>query len=140
MADYYTNFSLVFRMPDAAAQTYALNLAQQARSIQEGDEPPPDFPADLAGFTEDWSFEVDADTAGNQPALWLHSSYGGIEAACSFLQHLLRKFDPKGKVSFEWSHDCSKPRVDAYGGGAAIITAKKIKTMSTCDWLQKHAA
>jgi hypothetical protein len=42
-------------------------------------------------------------------------------------------------VTFEWSHDCSKPRVDAYGGGAAIITAKRIKTMSTCEWLRKHA-
>ena len=140
MADYYTNFSLVFRMPDAAAQTYALNLAQQARSIQEGDEPLPDFPAVLAEFTEDWDFETEADTAENQPALWLHSSNGGIDSACSFLQHLLRKFDRNGRVSFEWSHDCSKPRVDAYGGGAAVITAKKIKTMSTCQWLQKHAA
>jgi hypothetical protein len=41
-------------------------------------------------------------------------------------------------VTFEWSHDCSKPRADAYGGGAALITAKNIKTMNTSDWLQEQ--
>jgi hypothetical protein len=62
-----------------------------------------------------------------------------MDALCAFIQHLLQKFDPRGRVEFEWSHDCSKPRVDAYGGGAAIITAKRIKSMSTCEWLRKHA-
>jgi len=42
-------------------------------------------------------------------------------------------------VEFEWSNDCSKPRVDAYGGGAVIITARKIKSMSTTEWLRRHA-
>jgi hypothetical protein len=53
---------------------------------------------------------------------------------------LLQTFDPGGRVTFEWSHDCSKPRVDAYGGGAAIVTANEIKTMNTGQWLQEHAA
>jgi len=43
-------------------------------------------------------------------------------------------------VTFEWSHDCSKPRVDAYGGGAAVITAQEIKTMSTAAWLNQQIA
>jgi hypothetical protein len=46
----------------------------------------------------------------------------------------------KSHVTFEWSHDCSKPRVDAYGGGAAFITAKEIKTMSTSAWLNEQIA
>lgn len=140
MADYYTKFSLVILLPDVAAQAYALSLAQQARGICQGDAPPHDFPAALVEYTESWDFETEADIVEGRPGLWLHSEYGGINGACGFLQHLLQKFNPKGKVSFEWSHDCSKPRTDAYGGGAAIITARKIKTMSTSEWLQKHAA
>ena len=139
MADYFTHFSLQFRLPDAAAQTYALNLAQQASRLNQGDEAPADFPAELQANTEDWCFDTDADVVEQQPGLWLHSSNGGIDAVCAFLQHLLQKFDPAGQVTFEWSHDCSKPRIDAYGGGAAIITAKKIKTMSTCQWLRDNA-
>ena len=140
MADYFTNFSLQIRLPDEAAQTYAVNLARQASRLNQGDEAEGDFPAELQEHTEHWSFEVEADVVEDKPGLWLHSSDGGIDAVCAFLQHLLQKFDPAGQVTFEWSHDCSKPRVDAYGGGAAIITAKKIKTMSTCQWLRENAA
>ena len=140
MADYFTNFSLIFSLPSVEAQAYALQLADQASQIQQGDEQPADFPEDLKSVVEDWCFETNEDTAENKPALWLHSSNGGIDAVCSFIQHLLQKFDPQGRVEFEWANDCSKPRTDAYGGGAAIITAKKIKTMSTCEWLRKHAA
>lgn len=140
MADYFTNFSLVFSLPSQEAQAYAVELAQQASRIQQGDEEPDKLPDDLKSVIEDWCFETNEDTAESKPALWLHSSNGGIDAVCSFIQHLLQKFDPKGRVTFEWSHDCSKPRTDAFGGGAAIITAKKVKTMSTSEWLQKHAA
>jgi len=41
-------------------------------------------------------------------------------------------------VALEWSHDCSKPRVDAFGGGAALITARKIKTINTGEWLHRE--
>jgi hypothetical protein len=139
MADYFTNFSLVIRLPDEAAQTYALNLAEQASRLNLGDEAEPGFPPELEKHTEDWCFDTDADSPAEEHGLWLHSSNGGIDAVCAFLQHLLQKFDPSGRVTFQWSHDCSKPRTDAYGGGAAIITAKRIKTMSTCEWLCKHA-
>ena len=139
MADYFTNFSLQIRLPDVAAQTYALNLAGQASRLNQGDEAQGDFPAELQEHTENWCFEAEADVVEEHPGLWLHSSNGGINTACAFLQHLLQKFDPAGQVTFEWSHDCSKPRTDAYGGGAAIITAQEIKTMSTCQWLRKHA-
>ena len=139
MADYYTNLSLQFRLPDQVAQTYALELAAQGSRLNQGDADEPDFPAELRDYIENWCFEVEADVVEDQPGLWLHSSNGGVDAVCAFLQHLLKKFDPKRVVTFEWSHDCSKPRVDAYGGGAAIITAKKIKTMSTSQWLRKNA-
>ena len=139
MADYFTNFSLQLRLPDEAAQTYALELAAQGNRLNQGDADEPDFPADLLTNVEDWCFEVEADTVEEQPGLWLHSSNGGIDAVCAFLQHLLQRFKLHEAVTFEWSHDCSKPRVDAYGGGAAVITAKKIKTMSTSEWLRENA-
>ena len=139
-ADYYTNLSLQLRLPSKAAQTYALKLAEQGSRLREEEKVPEKFPAELRAHAEDWCFEVEADLVEDKPGLWLHSSNAGIDAVCAFLQHLLLKFDPKGVVTFEWAHDCSKPRTDAYGGGAAIITAKQIKTMSTCQWLRENAA
>ena len=140
MADYFTNFSLIITLPDEAAQKYALDLAIEGSSGFQGAELPEDFPKELENVTEDWCFETDASAVENQHALWLHSSNGGIDAVCAFIQHLLQKFNLPERVTFEWSNDCSKPLLDAYGGGAAIITATEIKTMSTCEWLGKHAA
>jgi hypothetical protein len=143
MADYFTNFSLVLELPDQAAQDYALKVAQEAADMRFGDDSqklPPDFPASLVDVMEGWDFETEAENSPGQYGLWLHSSNGGIDAVCSFIQHLLRKFNPAGRVEFEWSHDCSKPRTDAYGGGAAIITARKIISTTTGEWLQKQSA
>jgi hypothetical protein len=140
MADYFTNFSFNFALPSQEAQAYAMEIAGQAGRIQQGDEQPDSFPEDLKSVVEDWSFETDLATVEGKPALWLHSNNGGIDAVCSFVQHLLQKFDSEGQVAFEWANDCSKPRLDAYGGGAAIITSKKIKSINTYQWLQKHAA
>ena len=137
MADYFTNFSVAIRLPDESAQTYSINLASQACCGRQGDELPADFPEDLKDAIEGWDFETEADSPG--PALWFHSNYGGVDSLCAFIQHLLQKFNPTGRVEFEWSNDCSKPRLDAYGGGAAIVTATEIKTMSTCQWLQENA-
>ena len=142
MADYFTNFSLVLELPDQAAQEYALKLAEDAASWPLDEQIPTDFPASLAEVLEIWNFETEAQGSLEQGkyGIWLHSNDGGIDAVCAFIQHLLRKFQPAGRVEFEWSNDCSKPRTDAYGGGAAIITARKIKTMTTGEWLAKQAA
>jgi len=106
-----------------------------------GDEPmPDDFPASLHDVIDDRQFETVANHPPDGWGLWLHSSSGGIDAVCAFLQHLLQRFDPAGHVALEWSNDCSKPRVDAYGGGAALITAGRISHLNTGAWLQRQIA
>ena len=58
MADYFTHFSLIVPLPDEAAQTQALKLAEQAAAVQSGDDLAADFPAFLAEVIEDWRFET----------------------------------------------------------------------------------
>ena len=133
MADYFTNFSFILPLKDDAQKAYALNLSHNASSCRlDETELPANFPEPLKDVMEDWTFELDDSEAG----LWLHSEAGGNEAVCAFVQHLLQKFEPAPFVAFEWSHDCTKPRTDAYGGGAAIITQTEIKTMNTADWIR----
>jgi len=140
MANYFTNFSLIVPLPSEIAQNYAVALAEQARSINEGDEAPADFPASLLDVVEDWQLEAQADYPSESWGLWLHSENGGIDAVCAFIQYLLQRFDPLGHVTLQWSNDCSKPRVDAYGGGAALVTARRIKSMNTANWLHRQVA
>ena len=131
MADYYTNFSLVLPLKKEQ-QEYALGLVKQVEQHRNEDQPlPPTFPSELKEVIEDWCFEVE-----EQDGIWIHSQDGGQDVACLFIQHLLQKFESTGWVAFEWSHDCSKPRTDAFGGGAAFITATEIETFTTSDWLR----
>jgi hypothetical protein len=140
MADYYTNFSLVFNLPSAAALKYALALEADVQRLKQDEAPIDGVPEDIQACASegDWSFETEADQSTGKWGLWLHSEYGGIDAVCVFIQHLLQKFKPKGRVAFEWSNDCSKPRLDAFGGGAAIVTADDIKSISTSQWIDQQ--
>ncbi len=136
MADYYTKFSLVLTLKNESEKQYALDLAAKAKQIRFEDEPvPTDFPAPLKLVLEDWNFDAELAKEG----VWITSADGGIDAVCAFIQHLLQKFAFAPSIAFEWSYDCSKPRTDAYGGGAAFITAQEIKHISTSEWLLKMA-
>ena len=133
MADYYTNFSFIVPLNDDAQKQYAIQLSNQARTSRYEETPlPASFPEALEDVLEDWLFEVEVSKDG----IWLHSGSGGIDAVCAFVQHLLQKFDTTAYVTFEWSNDCSKPRTDAYGGGAAVITKHEIETMNTAEWIR----
>lgn len=133
MANYYTNFSIVLPL-NQEQRDYAIQLVKEIMANRHENIPlPADFPPDLKDEVENWTFETQSDNEG----IWLHSQYGGQESVCVFIQHLLQKFDFAASVSFEWSYDCTAPRTDAYGGGAAFITATEIETFSTSDWLQK---
>jgi len=139
MADYFTSFRVAIPPKHSTQQQYALDLAGKAAAACFRDEEmpaPADIPPELLDVLEDWHFETEKD--GNH-SIWLHSQNGGIDAVCAFIQHLLTRFNPEGRVEFEWSNDCSRPRVDAYGGGAALVTAQEIKTMNTCEWLRQQA-
>jgi hypothetical protein len=132
MADYYTNFSFVLQLKEPAQKEYALDIANIASTHRyEADQLPATFPQSLQDVLEDWHFEVEQCDEG----VWFHSMEGGIDAVCAFVQHLLQKFEIPGHIAFEWSFDCSKPRADAFGGGAAVITATEIKTITTSEWL-----
>lgn len=142
MADYYTKFSYVLCLPTAEAVSHALDLDRQANDAGgEAEGLPAGFPAELKESVVDcgWSFNLAEQPHEGRPALWFCAGEGGgLNAALAFTQHLLAKFDPQGYAAIEWGHDCSKPRCDAFGGGAAIVTAKGIKHHHTGDWLAAH--
>lgn len=133
MADYYTEFSFEMPVPNAEALAYALVLHRTGDDYCDSDSPVPDsVPKELHEFLETWDISVEA-MAEN--SLWIHGS--DVELACAFTQHLLQKFDPGAVVKFSWANACSKPCLDAFGGGAAIVTASDVKTMDTQRWLHE---
>lgn len=140
MADYFTNVSLVVVLPSPEAVQYAVDLAKAMSDLCNEDGPKADIIPE--GWTEDideqnWCFDVVAVKDGTS-AIWIMSDNGGIDEIIQFGQHLLVKFAIEDPVEMEWSHDCSKPRDDAYGGGAAFITQTSAETWNTSQWLSEQ--
>jgi hypothetical protein len=79
-------------------------------------------------------FETDSEPDGWGRYLWLHADVSAdLEQVASFVQRFLRQFRPDRYWSLTFACTCSKPRVGAFSGGAAFVTANDIK------WQGSHA-
>lgn len=131
MADYTTHFSTLFdvRTPENVDRALAL-YDEFAREIEKEDE-------------TDLNFVLDPER--NEPGseakttLWIHDGdYGDPGHVITFVKRCAAAFGLDGRWGFVWSHDCSKPQLDAYGGGAAVIdlaTGESEKIEAT-SWLR----
>jgi hypothetical protein len=137
MSEYYTKFCFTYPLPNAEARQQALQLAQLGTRIHRQEESPEAFPAELREQLDCWGFEAEAGEEDNH-SICLRSREGGVDAACAFIQHLIRKHDPNGRFGFQWCHDSDQAAPDGYGGGAAIITAEAIEFVNTGGWLHRQ--
>lgn len=60
-----------------------------------------------------------------------------VDAVAHILKDWLSEMKIEKAVQFEWASTASKPVPNAFGGGAAHITATEIKWMDTSSWLEK---
>lgn len=88
---------------------------------------------DLAG--PEWYIEKDGDDG--KPYVWFHADegVGSLEHLAEFIRMFLRKFDIKEPWSLTWSETCSKPRLDAFGGGAVVVSKDAVKWLNTGSWV-----
>ena len=128
MADYFTHFSCLIDVgsPDKAAR--ALALFQSLRDADQDAEDP-----EVAGF------DLVHNHAPVGSTLWIHDDdHGDVEAVIRFVLRLGEELDLTGLWGFEYALTCSRPRLDAFGGGAHVIdlgARKSIGWTSTQEWL-----
>jgi hypothetical protein len=59
--------------------------------------------------------------------LWLYSEgYGSIDQVVCLVRKFLKRFRPNDVWTLTYAATCSKPRVGEFGGGAVIVTAKRV--------------
>ena len=128
MADYFTHFSCLIDVgsPDKAVRALALFQTLRAAD-QDADDP------EVAGFT------LAGHDAPEGSTLWIHDDdHGDVEAVIRFVLRLAAELDLTGLWGFEYALICSRPRLDAFGGGAHVIdlgARKSIGWTSTQEWL-----
>lgn len=125
MADYFTHFSclLDMRTPENAAR--ALELYNDQPEDEDGLRLSDGFLLSLEG--------------GSGTELWIYDDGSGDpERVIEFVLLCAETFDLKGLWGFEYANTCSRPRLDAFGGGAHVVdlgNRKSIGWVSTNEWL-----
>ena len=128
MADYFTHFSCLLDVGTPDQATRALALFQCLRAAdQDADDP------EVAGF------DLVRQNGPEGSTLWIHDNKDGdVEAVIRFMMRLAEDLDLTGLWGFQYALTCSRPRLDAFGGGAHVIdlgARKSIGWISTQEWL-----
>ncbi len=150
MADYYTSLSFKLVLSPEQAE-YALKLAGLVDYLaywdgyEEEDPPEKDsmeytaltiHDAGGAGTGCMWETTTRDDGAVE---LWIHGEENANPCnVADVIQYMLVKFNLDGAVVFEYANTCSKPRLDAYSGGAYIITQEDVIGRHTSTWIREE--
>jgi hypothetical protein len=128
MADYFTHFSCLIDVgtPEKAARAIDVFVTLRDEDDQL-DEP------------QFHGFDLSRQDGAESSVLWIRDDESGdVEAVIAFVLRLAEDLDLAGLWGFEHSTTCSRPRLDAFGGGAHVIdlTARKvIGWVNTQTWL-----
>jgi hypothetical protein len=137
MADYFTKFSFAIPVtPEqgnwlAQVHTLATALIEHAEGgeAREHNEGPPDVVSAALGLAEQRDgfpcIQVTHDE--EKGMVWVRSEDSGdVEYTADLAQAFLKRFDLDRVVSFQWANTCSKPRLDAFGGGGVVISRRNV--------------
>ncbi|MCA0422961.1 MAG: hypothetical protein LCH61_06500 [Proteobacteria bacterium] len=130
MADYFTHFSCILDVGSPEKAIAALELLDRLH-LEEEEADDPEF----SGFT------LSLQDGPGSSILWFHDDdgQGDIEGVIRFVLRLAEEIDLTGLWGFEVAYTCSRPRLDAFGGGAHVIDLgerKSIGWTSTHEWLE----
>ena len=132
MADFFTHFSSVLDVgtPDNAARSLDLYQAFMEEAARE------DIPSD--GFL----LSIQPEHGGS--TLWVRDEVtGDPQQVILFALRRAEKLGLTGRWGFQWANTCSRPRVNAFGGGAHVLdlaTRKTIAWIDTNGWLARTLA
>jgi hypothetical protein len=130
MADYFNHFSCLIDVgtPEKAARAIDVFVTLRDEDDQL-DEP------------QFHGFDLSRQDGPESSILWIRDDESGdVEAVIAFILCLAEELDLAGLWGFEHSTTCSRPRLDAFGGGAHVIdlTARKvIGWVNTQTWLAR---
>jgi hypothetical protein len=129
MANFFTHFSCVLDVgtPDNAARALDLYKTLMEENAQE------DPPAD--------AFLLSIQPEHGGAVLWIRDDVtGDPQTVITFALRCAEAFDLKGRWGFQWANTCSRPRIDAFGGGAHVLdlaTRETIAWIDTNGWLDR---
>ena len=130
MADYFTHFSCLLDVGTPQNAARALDLYN--RLSEAAEDPPSD------GFL----LSIQPEHGGRR--LWIRDDVtGDPQRVIDFVLLCAKTFGLTGCWGFQYANTCSRPRINAFGGGAHVLdlaTGETIAWTYTNGWLEDHLA
>ncbi|WP_323006420.1 hypothetical protein [Pseudorhodobacter sp.] len=128
MADYFNRFSCPIDVGISANAIRAMDLFGQLRDED-----------DLTDDPRFSGFDLSRQDGLESSVLWIHDEDSGdVEGVIAFVLRLAEDLGLTGLWGFEYANTCSRPRLDAFGGGAHVIDLGARTTIgwtNTNEWL-----
>lgn len=124
MADYFTHFSCLLDVgtPDNAARALHIYAALMVENAAE--DPPSDT----------FLVSIEAEHGGTQ--LWMRDDVtGDPQRVIDFVKRCAVAFGLTGRWGFQWAGTSSRPRVNAFSGGAHVLD---LGSGDTVAWIGTH--
>ena len=140
MADYYALLSMRIEVSDEAQLTWLLDAFRAVDDNANDEDGRGALPEEIVAVATEQGADLNWGTgvlvSKGPLSLWIRSDESvQVEALATIIQSYLRRFDIQEGVGFEYAFTCSRPRLDAYGGGACYVTQKGLRWMTTGRWL-----
>jgi hypothetical protein len=120
MADYFTHFSCLLDVGTAENAARAFELYNALCDENAAEDPP----------SEGFLLSIQHEHGGTQ--LWMRDDgTGDPEHVIQFVKRCANEFGLTGRWGFQYANTCSKPRVNAFGGGAHALD---LATGETAAW------
>ena len=128
MADYFTHFSCVLDVGSPEKAIAALDLLTRLHLDEEGSDDPA-----YSGFA------MSQQDGPESSILWFHDDdgQGDADGVIRFVLRLAEALDLTGLWGFDYAHTCSRPRLEAFGGGAHVIDLGARKSIG---WISTSSA
>lgn len=134
MADYYRHFSVAVRLHGKLATAWVTEmLRSRQKTWQQLVDAGEDDAADVVGVDFDWQIEDD------QLVMTDDGASGSVEHVAATIRELMRLGYVQEPVAIHWADTCSRPRPDAFSGGAALVTRRKTHWFIPFELIEKKA-
>ena len=132
MANYVTKLSFAIdSWPEAALEHLEQQLSDYQHRIDAEEDDEDGDPLECLSLN--WRRE------GATLAIWYDES-PNVELLAAFIRTTMETFQLPGVVGFSWVGDCSKPRADAFDGGAVVLTKDGQRWLNLFQWLDQQLA
>lgn len=109
MAKYYTNASSFLPVPESRLGEARKIIEQAVAAVEEAEDGSCDV-------------QVEVQERGEGSGVWFHGEESvNLEHLAEIARALVEGLEIDEPFVCSWSYDCSKPRIDAFGGGALVI-------------------